>query len=443
MMIFAAAPNLTKLATVVSLALACAGNPRTLKNSEVDTLFALTGGKIYTSPDRAAIDSGVLLIRGGLIVAVGRADAVSIPSGAETLDCSGLAVLAGFWNSHVHFTEPHWSGADTISAVSLTRHLREMLTRYGFVHVLDTGSWLANTLTLRRRIESGEVSGPAILTTGPGFVPVGGSPFYILPDTLPELRSAGNAEARVASRFQEGADAIKLFTSSVASPTRVVPMPLDVVRAATREAHRRGKPVLAHPTNNAGVQAVLEGEVDILAHTTPDGGPWEEGLAGRLKEGQVALIPTLRLWKFELTRRGADPVLMQRFLGAGIAQLRTFVETGGEILFGTDVGYMTEYDPTEEYLYMQEAGMSFRQILAALTTAPAKRFGIPGQVNGSLEPGVEADVVVLEQDPAQDIRALARVRYALRKGRRVYSAALVSERRSTSGTHSPEESPTR
>jgi imidazolonepropionase-like amidohydrolase len=411
-----------KLAAVFGLASVCAARPASAQRESDSThILALVGGRIYGSPDSAPLDDGVVLVRGERIAAIGRRGAVTIPAGADVLDCSGAVIVAGFWNSHVHFTEPHWSGADTLPAPSLTRHLREMLTRYGFVRVLDTGSWLANTLALRRRIDSGEVAGPAILTTGPGFVPQHGSPFYILPARLPELQSPADAKAQVASRLREGADAIKLFTGSVASPTLVVPMPLAVVHAATTEAHRHGRLVLAHPTNNEGVRAALEGGVDVLAHTTPDGGPWEPHLPERMKRARLALIPTLKLWTFELGRKGADSATIQRFLGVAIGQLRAYAEQGGEILFGTDVGYMIEYDPTDEYLYMQRAGMSFQQILAALTTAPARRFGMAGRTTGRLERGREADIVVLEGDPAQDIRALARVRYALRHGRRVYS----------------------
>jgi imidazolonepropionase-like amidohydrolase len=411
-----------KLAAVFGLASVCAARPASAQRESDSThILALVGGRIYGSPDSAPLDDGVVLVRGERIAAIGRRGAVTIPAGADVLDCSGAVIVAGFWNSHVHFTEPHWSGADTLPAPSLTRHLREMLTRYGFVRVLDTGSWLANTLALRRRIDSGEVAGPAILTTGPGFVPQHGSPFYILPARLPELQSPADAKAQVASRLQEGADAIKVFTGSVASPTLVVPMPLAVVQAAAMEAHRHGRLVLAHPTNNDGLKAALEGGVDVLAHTTPDGGPWEPRLPERMKRAHLALIPTLKLWTSELARKGADPATIQRFLRVAIGQLRAYAERGGEILFGTDVGYVTEYDPTDEYLYMQRAGMSFQQILAALTTAPAKRFGMSGRTTGRLERGREADIVVLEGDPAQDIRALARVRYALRQGRQVYS----------------------
>jgi imidazolonepropionase-like amidohydrolase len=70
---------------------------------------------------------------------------------------------------------------------------------------------------------------------------------------------------------------------------------------------------------------------------------------------------------------------------------------------------------------MAEAGMSFRQILASLTTAPAERFGDSKQL-GRIAPGLQADLVVLKQDPSTNIRALTAVQYTLREGKIIYHA---------------------
>src|SRR5207244_9423682 len=96
-------------------------------------------------------------------------------------------------------------------------------------------------------------------------------------------------------------------------------------------------------------------------------------------------------------------------LGRAQEQLRAFADAGGQVLFGTDVGYMTEYDPTDEYVFMQGAGLSYARILAALTTAPAARFGAATHA-GRLAPGYAADIVVLDGDPERDIRAFGTVR---------------------------------
>jgi imidazolonepropionase-like amidohydrolase len=91
--------------------------------------------------------------------------------GAEIVDCSGLTITAGLWNSHVHFTERKWANVSAIPPEELAGQLRSMLTRYGFTSVFDTGSMLENTRRLHDRIESGEISGPRIRSTGEILVP--------------------------------------------------------------------------------------------------------------------------------------------------------------------------------------------------------------------------------------------------------------------------------
>jgi imidazolonepropionase-like amidohydrolase len=383
--------------------------------------LALVGGRVQTVPGVAAIADGVVLVERGLITAVGARGQVAVPAGATVLDCTGATVSAGFWNAHVHFTQPVWSRAAAAPADRLAAGLRAMLTSYGVVRVLDTGSYPSDTLALRQRIESGEIPGPAILTAGGGFAPAGGSPFYLLPIRLPELSRAEDAELMVPVMIAAGTDAVKLFTGSYAEPDRIVVMPVEIVRAAVEAAHRRGKPVVAHPSNSAGARAAIEGGVDILAHTFPSEmeGPWDRTLPGRMRERGMALTPTLKLWPYELGKLRLPPEIVQRVMTAAAAQVRAFADLGGQLLFGTDVGYMTDYDPTDEYVLLERAGLGYAQILAALTTAPAERFGLAART-GRVAVGLEADIAVVEGDPERDIRALARVRYTLRAGRVIY-----------------------
>ena len=101
-----------------------------------------------------------------------------------------------------------------------------------------------------------------------------------------------------------------------------------------------------------------------------------------------------------------------------MAQTSAVADLGGELLFGTDVGYMTDYDPTDEFIFLRRAGLGAMQILAMLTTAPAARFASGG--TGRIGPGMTADVVVLDGDPTQDVRAFAKVRMTMRDGRVIY-----------------------
>jgi imidazolonepropionase-like amidohydrolase len=123
-------------------------------------------------PNTGPIHRATVLTKDGRIVAVG--SQVQIPLGYEVIRCEGCAIVAGFWNSHVHFTEPKWDAADKQPAQKLSDQLQWMLTRSGFTTVVDTGSLLANMIALRRRIDSGNVLGPRILTAGVPIYPPDG-----------------------------------------------------------------------------------------------------------------------------------------------------------------------------------------------------------------------------------------------------------------------------
>ena len=161
---------------------------------------------------------------------MGHRSSIETPTGVETLDCSGLTVTAGFWNNHVHFLERKWASAASIPAAELSAQLREMLTRYGYTSVFDTWSIWENTRRLRDRIESGEVPGARIRSTGEALIPKGGKPPQLVADTLgligyPVPEIADEAEASAASRrlLDEGVDGIKLYAQTFSPPIASLP----------------------------------------------------------------------------------------------------------------------------------------------------------------------------------------------------------------------------
>ena len=390
-----------------------------------DAELVLTGGTIYAGPAESPIANGVVVIRDGKIAAVGGEDSFRAPGGAEILDCTGLTLVAGFWNSHVHFFERKWADAVNIPGPELAAQLRAMLTRFGFTSVFDTGSLWENTRRIRDRIESGEIAGPSIRSTGEVLM----GPGWLPPETIlkalgfmhvPPLEVSDAAGALAASRkvLDSGTDGLKLFAASPSQPSAILPG--EAIRAAAAEAHRRNKPAFVHPTSRDGLLAALAGGVDIVAHTTPQSGPWDEAVLAAMRQAKVAVIPTLKLWKYLLRHDRIS--LADSLTQTAVGQLRAWLASGGEILFGTDVGGMDEYDPSDEYALMAEAGMTFRQILASLTTAPSERFGESGQ-RGRIAPGLAADLVVLKRDPSRDVRAFADVRYTIRGGSLIYEAS--------------------
>jgi imidazolonepropionase-like amidohydrolase len=394
--------------------------------------LALTGGCIYLSPTHDVVRDGVVVIERGKVAAVGPRGLVPVPRGSETLDCSGSTIAAGLWNSHVHFFERKWADVTSIPAHELSRQLEVMLTRYGFTSVFDVGSMWENTRQLRARIESGEVCGPRIRSTGPGLIPPGALPpahvvamMGVMPFPAPEIADAAKARAAVKRLIQEGVDGIKLFASSPRSETLCE----STMCAAVNEAHRSSRPVFAHPESGADLTSALRAGVNVIAHTTPRTGAWDEALLSEIRRTRAALTPTLALWKFFARHdriRAQDEVVA---ISAG--QLRAWVDCGGAVLFGTDLGAV-DPDPSDEYALMAAAGMNFRELLASLTTVPAARFG-DATVLGQIAAGFEADLVVFEGDPESDVRALADVKYTIRSGKIIYRGAGPRDGASTSG----------
>jgi imidazolonepropionase-like amidohydrolase len=387
----------------------------------------LIGGTIYTSPTEKPLRNGVVLIHNGRIAAVGRRGVVRIPKGIATLDCSGLTITAGFWNSHVHFSERKWADAANIPAPELTRQLQSMLTQYGFTSVFGLGSPWENTRQIRNRIESGEVPGPRIRSTGEMLLGKGWMPSETIVRTLGsmpvkqyEVTDAAETLAASKKLLDAGTDGLKMYAAASFPPHATLPD--EVIRAAVGEAHQRNKPVFAHPTSRDGLLAVVRGGVDVIAHTTPQaGGQWDESVITAMRQAKVALIPTLKVWKFVLRHERTS--LSDQWAQTNVGQLRAWLASGGMVLFGTDVGAgIDDYLQGDEYVLMAEAGMAFHQILTSLTIAPAEKFGERGRL-GQIAPGFIADLVVLKGDPSQDIRAFANVRYTIRDGKLIYQAA--------------------
>ncbi len=389
--------------------------PRLLARQS-DAVLAIVGARVYPSPQGIPIHDGTVVMSGGKIAAVGPHKDIAIPGGAKTIDGKGLIVTAGFQNSHVHFTEPLWLDAAHQLPDKLTLQLEAMLTRFGFTTVVDTASFLDNTNALRRRIQSGEVSGPRILSAGEAIYPPQGIPYYLRdampPEVLaflPQPATGADAAALVVEHAAKGTELIKLFTGSWVERGRVLPMPDSIASAAVSEAHKHGLLVFTHPSNLAGLEVALGSGVDVLAHAVEDTrGMTPEHLA-RMKKQGMSLVPTLKLF-------GRDAYLWEI-----LDEVRDYARSGGQILFGTDVGYLTDYDPSDEYRLMGTAGLSWREILQSLTTNPADRFK-EGSRRGRVETGMDADLVVLGTDPVLDLRAFSDVRYTIRSGRVIYTS---------------------
>jgi imidazolonepropionase-like amidohydrolase len=381
---------------------------------------------IYVSPEAPPVADGAVLVRGDRIVGLGTGQAVpaSVPPLAP--GCDGGVVVAGFQNSHVHLNGAAFAQASTAKAATLEAGLTALLTRHGFTTGFDLASDRDNTLALRARVNRGELKGPRLLTAGLPLFPPHGLPAYIdhfdpaFLAKLPQPETADAAVATVRQNLDAGAEATKVFLVSPQRnrpPARIAP---DIAQAAAAETHRRGRVVFAHPTDLDGVRAALSAGVDILAHP-PLGvpGPWPAELMDAVRNAGVYMVPTLKLLKYELAKEQVPAPQAEPVLQDSVRELGRFAAAGGKLLFGTDVDYMADSDPTEEYELLAQAGLKPMQILASLTTTPAERWN-ESALRGRLLPGMAADIVVLNGDPSQSVKHFADVKCTLRGGRVIY-----------------------
>jgi imidazolonepropionase-like amidohydrolase len=379
--------------------------------------LAIEHARIYVSPTDPPIEDGTVLVRDGLITAVGQQ--VVVPADATIVPCDHCVVTAGFWNAHVHFTEPRWSMATWKSAATLNPQLADMFLSRGFTTVIDLGSNPADTFSIRRRIEKGELTGPYIYTAGTALYPPHGVPYYVRENApkwmvavMPQPDTPQDATRIVRRNLASGADVTKLFTGSWVARGHVRPMPVNIARAAVTESHLNGKLVFAHPSDLAGVQVAIDSGVDVLAHAADDTRGVDAKLLSSAISKNMAMIPTLKMFASTVTTDShyMDPIC---------AEVRQFHQLGGTLIFGTDVGYMTDYSTEGEFVELGKSGLDWKTVLAMLTTNPASRLGVSDS-KGTVTPGKLADLTILDADPADALSNFSRVGAVVRSGRVVW-----------------------
>jgi len=375
---------------------------------------AIRDAKVFPSPDRRPMEHSTVLVRDGRIAAVG--PDVPIPPNTRVIDGAGRVVTAGFWNAHVHFTEPKWKVAAKKPSTLLEALLHDAFTSRGFTTVVDLGSDPRVTLPLRGRVESDHLLGPAIFTAGSGMFPPRGIPYYLrgslpfwLRPFVPQPATAWSARRIAERNFARGTDLVKLFTGSYVERGTVRTMPERIARAAVATAHAHDQLVFSHPSNLAGTRVAIAAGVDVLAHPPSSTDGVDESVLKAMIERKMGMIPTLKMFADTVTSR-------REFLLPIYEVVRQFRALGGELLFGTDVGYMTDYSTEDEFRALERSGIDAFGVLRMLTAAPAERFRVASKT-GSVVAGQQGDLVVLDGDPTHDPLAFARVYATIRAGR--------------------------
>jgi imidazolonepropionase-like amidohydrolase len=368
-----------------------------------------------------------VLIENERVTKAGKRNGQAIPRDAQTIDASGLTLLPGLIDCHVHLTNLG-EGLDfarelttppTLELMRAVRAARRTLDA-GFTAVRDASGTPAG---VRMAIDNGYFPGPRMFVTVTALSQTGGhtdSHFLCGADLdipLPDRPHAvvdgvENMRLRVREVLRAGADWIKLCTSGgVLSPgdqPHHAALTLDEIKAAVDEASVQGRKVMAHAQANAGIKNALKAGVATIEH-----GIWLDGDAIEMMlDGHNALIPTLVAphWVIRHAEAGKMPqyaiAKAKAVIGDHSASIRLAIESGVKVAFGTDMGVGPHGLNGEEFLLMRELGMAPLDCIRAATTVAAETIGMKGV--GSLEPGSWGDLIGVPGDPVASLELLSR-----------------------------------
>jgi imidazolonepropionase-like amidohydrolase len=399
-----------------------------------DSLVALVGGTLIDGTGKPPIKDAVIVVRGDRIVAAGARSKTKVPRGARTIDTRGATMLPGLWDMHTHYAQVEWGPIYLASGVTTVR---------------DCGNQLAFLLGAREALAAGVGVGPRLLSAG---IIDGDGPTAI---GVAQAATPAEGAAWVRRYHDAGLEQIKVYSS----------VPADVLPAITAEAHRLGMTVTGHIPRGMDGYAGVEAGMDQINHvsfirdmmrarsdTTPleMSAPEAAKAIQFLAQRHIVVDPTLALYELNFHpaeepvsafEPGVDkvaPELRDALTHTGVppeqaaaaarrfAELRAIVgalhKAGVPIVAGTDLAVPGYSLHRELELYVQ-AGFTPMEAIQAATLVPARVMGMDGDV-GTIQPGLRADVLVVEGDPLANISALRQVRLVLAQGRLFHPAPL-------------------
>ncbi|MBS0475423.1 MAG: amidohydrolase family protein [Proteobacteria bacterium] len=403
--------------------------------AQAETLYVRAGHLVDPEAGRV-LDDRLLRIEDGRVAAITAWSPP--PAGARIVDWSGLWVLPGLIDMHVHLAdvgqsanvlEPLLHSVGEIAYIG-ARNARTTLNA-GFTTVHDVGSFrgYAN-IDLRNAINRGDVPGPRISAVG-GYITIpggGGEVTGMAPDvTVPAdmrvgvVTDAADTTRKVNALFQNGADSIKLIATGAVLAEGTEPgqqeLSEDEMRAAVAVARARHSWVTAHAHGAEGIKSALRAGVRGIEHASLID---DEGIA--LAKASGAFLD-MDIYDGDYIdeigkRDGWTPAILRKNLETTEAQRQGFakaVKAGVKLAFGTDAGVYPHGLNARQFKYMVRYGMTPMQAIQSATTVAAQMLGWSKDV-GALSAGHYGDMITVATDPLADISTLENVTHVMKGG---------------------------
>ena len=420
-------------------------------------LKALVGGTLIDGFGGKPLQNSVVIVEGERIKAIGQVGQIEIPKGAEIISTEGMSVMPGLWDMHVHLyinghsDYTHWDKTYLKSAQNVIMPASaHQLLMAGITSARDLGGPLDASLSVRDRINKGEIPGPTMYMSGPFLqhAPYPGTDAFRW-----GVNGEADARAKVKQLAKAGVNCIKLIDQDQ--------MTQQEVMAVVDEAHKNKLKVVGHSHRPEEIRIGMKAGVDCFEHTGLAAAPeYPEDIIAMIKErtaqmslGPLFWTPTVEgLYNFEYVRDNPEnldndswhldmpdsvikdikqsiqkPGQLSYFQLSPIRKptlekkVKQLKEAGVVLLIGTDSGIPMKFHSQSTWneldVWVNKFGFDPMYTIRAATYWPSVAMGVDKDF-GTVSEGKYADIIAVKGDVLRHMALLQDVKMVIKKGKR-------------------------